>query len=73
MSSMAIEAEHNPSRLFERTAAVSNYAQAALLLGGFGALLTAVLWPEFGRGAVIAQCWPPRPSSYWQRASLQSP
>ncbi len=54
MSSMAIEAERNPSRLFERTAAVSNYAQAALLLGGFGALLTAALWPDFGRGAVIA-------------------
>jgi heat shock protein HtpX len=50
---MTIDAEHNPSRLFERGAAFANYAQAAVLLAGFGALTTAVLWPGYGRGAIV--------------------
>lgn len=52
MPGMTMEAEHNPSRPIERGAALANYAQAAVLLGGFGALTAGVLWPEFGRGAL---------------------
>jgi heat shock protein HtpX len=49
---MTIDAEHKASRPFERGGNFSNYAQAAVLLIGFGALTAAVLWPEFGRGAI---------------------
>jgi len=50
---MTIELENNPSRPLARGASLANIAQAGVLLAGFGALLAAVLWPEFGRGAVV--------------------
>ena len=50
---MTIELENNPSRPLERRASLANMAQAGVLLAGFGALLAAVLWPEFGRGAIF--------------------
>jgi heat shock protein HtpX len=50
---MTIELENNPSRPLARGASLANIAQAGVLLAGFGALLAAVLWPEFGRGAIV--------------------
>jgi heat shock protein HtpX len=52
MSVMDLATEHNASRALERGIAFTNLAQAAVLLLAFGALTTAVLWPEFGRGAI---------------------
>jgi heat shock protein HtpX len=51
MSGMDIDTEHSASRALERGMAFTNFAQAAVLLLAFGALMTAALWPEFGRGA----------------------
>ncbi len=50
---MTIELESNPSRPFGRGASLANIAQAGVLLAAFGALLTVVLWPEFGKGALF--------------------
>jgi heat shock protein HtpX len=54
MPAMTSVAEHSPSRHAARGGALTNYAQAAVLLGGFGLLVTAALWPQLGRGAVVA-------------------
>ena len=53
MPGMTVELENNPSRPVARGASLANIAQAGVLLAGFGALLAAVLWPEFGRGAIF--------------------
>ena len=53
MPSMDLDTEHSASRTFERGMALANFAQAGVLLLAFGALTTAVLWPEFGRGAIV--------------------
>jgi heat shock protein HtpX len=50
---MTFELENNPSRPLARGASLANIAQAGVLLAGFGALLAAVLWPEFGKGAIV--------------------
>jgi heat shock protein HtpX len=50
---MTIELENNPSRPIARGASLANIAQAGVLLAGLGALLAVVLWPEFGRGAIV--------------------
>jgi heat shock protein HtpX len=54
MPTMTLAAEHSPSRPANRGGALTNYPQAAVLLGGFGLLLTAALWPQLGRGAIVA-------------------
>src|SRR6185312_2432807 len=53
MPGMTVELENNPSRPVARGASLANIAQAGVLLAGFGGLLAAVLWPEFGRGAIF--------------------
>ncbi len=53
MQGMTLEAEHNPSRPLPRGAILSNYAQAGLLLAGFGALLAAALWSQLGQGGLV--------------------
>jgi heat shock protein HtpX len=53
MPGMTVELENNPSRPLAHGASLANIAQAGVLLTGFGALLTAVLWPEFGRVAIF--------------------
>ena len=53
MPGMTVELENNPSRPVARGASLANIAQTGVLLAGFGALLAAVLWPEFGRGAIF--------------------
>ena len=50
---MTIEAENSPSRPLQRGTFLAILAQAGVLLAGFAALLTLILWPEFGNGAVI--------------------
>lgn len=45
--------EHNPAPPTQPGVALANYAQAAVLLVGFGALTAAVLLPDFGRASVI--------------------
>lgn len=52
MSSMTLVGEHNPSRHASRAALLGNFAQAAILIAGFCALLTVALWPQLGRGAL---------------------
>jgi len=50
---MTIEVENSPSRPPQRGASLAIIAQAGVLLAGFAALLSLILWPEFGNGAVI--------------------
>lgn len=54
MAVMTSVAENNPSRHAARAAVLTNYVQAAILLGGFGLLLASALWPPFGRPGVVA-------------------
>ena len=50
---MMIEGETSPSRPVERGAYLTNIAQAGALLAAFVALLSLILRPEFGNGAVV--------------------
>jgi heat shock protein HtpX len=50
---MTLELENTPSRPFERAATLANFAQAGVLLAGFGGLLALILWPDFGRSAIL--------------------
>lgn len=52
MRRMTLEAEHNPSRSLPRGGFLANYAQIAVLLAAFAALLAAVLWPRLGETAL---------------------
>lgn len=53
MAVMTSAAENSPSRHPTRGAVLTNYVQAAMLLGGFGLLLAAVLWPQLGQTAIV--------------------
>jgi len=53
MPTMTIEAQLSASRALPRGTGLANYAQAAVLLAAFAALLAVALWPSLGEGALV--------------------